>query len=66
MREEIRRGVFRSHLLTAEGYPFLIAVASDRRAIARATVYPWDDEDQVAASLERVLNREDPAPAGWG
>ncbi|HSH45132.1 MAG TPA: ribulose-phosphate 3-epimerase [Longimicrobiales bacterium] len=56
----VRRGVFRSRTLTAEGHPYLIAVTSDRRVIQRVTVYPWDDEAEMARMLTRHLNQVDP------
>lgn len=61
----VRRGVFRSHMLTADGHPYLVAVTSDRRVIARAAVYPWDNEADVADALWAALHREDPQGEPW-
>lgn len=54
------RGVYRPHTLTAEGFPYLLAVTSDRRVIQRATVYPWDSEQEIKRVLYRHLDRVDP------
>lgn len=56
----LTRGVYRSEVLSSEGHPFLFAVTTDRRCIQRMTVYPWDSEREVCATLYRILNRVDP------
>lgn len=54
------RGIWRAPHRTPDGLPYLKAITHDNRVIARATVYPWDDEEEIAAVLNRLLARRDP------
>lgn len=54
------RGIYRAPHLTPDGLPYLKAIDGRNRVLARAVVYPWDSEREMAAMLRRVLNRLDP------
>lgn len=60
MQQKHARGIYRAPHLTSDGWPYLKAIDSRNRVVARAVVYPWDSEREMAAMLRRVLNRLDP------
>lgn len=54
------RGVFRVPFVSEEGFPVLVAIASDGRRICERLVYPFESEGEVLRETWDLLNEADP------
>lgn len=54
------RGVWRAPFLSPEGFPLLLAIAANGRCLHEARLFRGDEQEEIAAMLERLLDKDDP------
>lgn len=56
--QQSRKGIYKPDMLSTHGHTILFAVDDHGRYVAHALVFPTDNEEEVAAMLERILDQD--------